>query len=87
MMKTQSCGLKIFFSPYLVVTLEGLEATEPRDGRGIPHPLQRLPVSDDPHILHLVDEIEEHNEACLVVRLGEPRCMVVQSEGCPETYL
>lgn len=68
----------------LVVTLERLEVVESADGRGVSHPLQRLPVGDDPHIFHLVDEVQEHDEALLVVGLCEPRCVVVETEGSPE---
>lgn len=67
----------------LVVALERLEVVEPVDGRGVSHPLQRLPVCDDPHILHTVDEVQEHDEALLVVGLREPRCVVEETEGCP----
>lgn len=40
---------------YRVITLERLEVVESVDRRGVPDPLQSLPVSDDPDVVHSVD--------------------------------
>ena len=52
--------------------------------RGISDPLKRLPVGDDPDIIHGNDSVEERDETLLVVWLGEPSRMVEQPEWSSE---
>lgn len=68
-------------STHRIVALEGAEALDAGEGRGVPHPLQRLPVGDEPHVVHGGDGVEEGDEALLVVRRGEPGRVVEEAEG------
>lgn len=69
---------------YWVIATKGGEPVDPVDGSWVPHPLNGLPVGDDPDFGHFVDGVEKSDETFLVVRLGEPGGVVEQTEGCPE---
>jgi len=67
--------------PLRVTALEGFEALGLLHVHRVPHPLDRLPVGDQPHILHVGDGVQEGDETFLVVRGGEPGGVVEQTHG------
>jgi len=60
-------GRRAAFRPLGIVAIEGLEALDAVQRRGIAHPLDRLPVGHEPDVVHGDDGVEEGLEALLVV--------------------
>lgn len=66
-----------------IVALEGREVSEPGEWSWVPHPLDGLPVGDDPYFGHFIYRVEKSDEAFFMMGLCEPSCMVEQPEWCP----
>lgn len=64
----------------LVIASEWLESVKECKGRGIPDPLDCLPVGDDPNVIHGNNSVKERNETFLVMGLSEPGCVVEQTK-------
>lgn len=64
--------------------MEWLEVVDSANGRRVSDPLKRLPIGDNPDVVHTIDEVKEHDESVLVVGLGEPGSMIEETERRPE---
>lgn len=60
----------------LIIALKGLKVLDLVKWSRIPHPLDCLPWSDEPHILHLGDGVKKQFKPFFMMRRGEP-CWVV----------
>lgn len=68
---------------YLFFTLKRLQPSWINLIRQTSNILNCLPTGHNPNVLHRHQSIEERFEPDFVVRLGEPCCMVEQSEWRP----
>jgi len=68
---------------FRIAALEGLVVLGLLDIDRVSHPLDSLPVGDQPHVLHVGDGVEEGYETLLVVRRGEPGGVVEQAHRSP----
>lgn len=67
---------------YRIVALEWLEGVYTCYWRRIADPLQRLPVGNNPHIVHCIDCVQKFDESLFMMWLSEPRCVIEQAERC-----
>lgn len=72
---------------YLVIALERLEVVQPVNWSRVSNPLQSLPVCDDPNVVHLIDEVQEHDKTFFVMGLSKPGRVVEETEWCSEIIL
>lgn len=66
-----------------VIAAKRREVLDCAQGLRVAHPLEELPVSDEPDVVHGGDGVQEGDEPFLVVRCGEPSGVVEQAEGSP----
>lgn len=67
---------KFEIKTYRVVALEGSEVSKSGERCRISHPLDSLPVCDEPDLWHFVNSVKECNKAFFVMGLSKPGCVV-----------
>jgi len=68
---------------FWIVALEWLEVLCLTERDWIPNVLQRLPVGNQPHVIHRCDRVQEGDESFFVVSLYEPSSVVEESHWSP----
>lgn len=61
---------------YRIITLEWLELIDSLNWCRITNPLQRLPICDQPNIVHCVDVIQKFDKSLLMMWLSEPSSVI-----------
>lgn len=67
---------------YRIVALEWLESVYSCYWRRVADPLQRLPVGNNPHIVHRIDCVQKFDKSLFVMWLSEPRGVIEQAKWC-----